>query len=198
MIQRSKRVAWLFLCLLFGMLVLSCGGQLQTVKGNIYKLGRTDFTKFSYAILPFKSASEGKTGTIRVSTDGNAIADLLTIQLLYNGYDVMERDKINYILEEQKLTQTFSQDESELAKIGKILGVDCIITGSVIQYEYDYKRGQWMMAMGVTARILNVETGKVLLVCSSAYHGDNIAETLNGIGMAITDALTEERVYVWQ
>jgi curli biogenesis system outer membrane secretion channel CsgG len=156
-----------------------------------------------FAILPFKSASEGKTMTNRVSTDGNAIADILTIQMLYKNYHVLERDQVEQILNEINLSQIYApvesdQQETTMKSIGKMLGVDFIIYGSVIQYEYVAPKGVWYISMGVTARIINTESGKVVFVCTATHQGHDIATTLDGISLAITDALTEEKVYVWQ
>lgn len=188
---------------LLGLFIPGCGTNTSIVKGNLYRVSNAMMRAGKFAILPFKSASEGKTMTNRVSTDGNAIADILTIQMLYKNYTVLERDQVQRILQEVNLSQIYNtadsdQKETEMKDIGKMLGVDFIIYGSVIQYEYVAHRGIWHISMGMTTRIADVETGKVVFVCTATHQGNNIATTLDGISLAITDALTEEKVYVWQ
>lgn len=85
--------------------VFNCSPNSNIVKGNLYKLSnKLDFSGKKFAIFPFKSSSEGKTFTSRVSTDGNAIADILTIQMMYKGHEVVEREKLNKVFEESKLS----------------------------------------------------------------------------------------------
>jgi TolB-like protein len=49
------------------------------------------------------------------------------------GLKVLERDRLEAILSELKLGETKYSDPSNLAKIGKLLGVDFIVTGSLIR-----------------------------------------------------------------
>ena len=181
------------------LLVIGCGPE-RIVKGNLYKLSdQLDFYKGKFAIMPFKSASEGKSFARSVSTDGNAVADILTIQMLYKGYDVVEREKLDEVLEESALKQSgLIESTKEVSDLGRILGADYIVYGSVIQYEYTVEGGDWYISVGVTARIVHVKSGKLVLVCTASNTGNSISEALDGISLAITDALEEDKVYVWQ
>ena len=82
--------------------------------------------------------------------------------MLYEGYNVLERDKMSRILEEQALAESdeveYEGDTemvSDYSKVGKLLGVDFIITGSVIQYQYELTpAGNVALAITITARIV--------------------------------------------
>ena len=191
-----KSISLLLILLTF----YGCFSTKNIVKGNLYKLSNNlDFHGKTFAVLPFKSASEGKSFSNRVATDGNAIADILTLQLLYKGYKVVEREKLNKIFEESKLSLSgLIESGKNLSTFGEIAGVDYIVYGSVIQYEYVSENGKWNVSIGVTARFIDVKNGKLVLVCTSSSQGDNISEALNGISLAIVDALKEEKIYVWQ
>jgi curli biogenesis system outer membrane secretion channel CsgG len=175
----------------------------SVVKGNIYKSANVEFKDASFAILPFTSASEGKTYTSRVATDGNAIADIISIQMLSKGYKVLERDKIDKIFKETALDQSglvadsLSPNRTDV-NVGRMLGVKYVMTGSVIQYEYEYAHSSWQLALGVTARIIDVETSKIVLIVTASKQGNNLAEALNDISMAISGSLKEDKIYVWQ
>jgi curli biogenesis system outer membrane secretion channel CsgG len=190
---------------------------------------------------------EGK--TTGIATDGNAIADMLSIQMLYHGYKVLERDKMEKLLEEKAFKETdmaapmaeiapvaapaVAQDSgaadsvaapiatpqpapepimavvekperdetnvSQMVQMGKMLGVDFVICGSVVQYEFQLGRGGSVaLAVTITARILDVETGDIIFAMSAGSSGNNLPEALDGITLSFTDALKEGKVYVWE
>lgn len=62
---------------------------------------------------------------------GDVAADLLTQDLLNHGADVIERQRLDAILQEQNLANSKTLDAETVKKIGKILGVDAIFLGTV-------------------------------------------------------------------
>lgn len=88
-------------------------------------------------------------GTVRSSvsaiwgTDqdvGKGIADLLVQKLVEDGkYRVIERKALDKILAEQNFSNSDRADPSTAAKIGKVLGVDAIIIGSITKFGRDDK-----------------------------------------------------------
>ena len=88
-------------------------------------------------------------GTVRSSvaaiwgTDqdvGKGIADLLVQRLVEDGkYRVIERKALDKILAEQNFSNSDRADPSTAAKIGKVLGVDAIIIGSITKFGRDDK-----------------------------------------------------------
>src|SRR5437868_14948603 len=66
---------------------------------------------------------------------GKGIADLLVDKLVNDGtYSVIERKMIDKIIAEQNFSNSDRADANSAAKIGKILGVDAIIVGSITQF----------------------------------------------------------------
>lgn len=203
----KQRILLCAALVLFG--VLTVGGcATGRVRGNIYKKGPIDLKTAKFAVLPFNSASSGKTMTERVSTDGNAIADILTIEMLFKGYQVIERDKVKDIFKEVALSQAItvtSDDPKKISEIGKYLGVDYIVYGSVIQYDFQLSSGGlfsggggWRTAVGITARVVEVKSANVVMICTASQSGPDLGEALGGISQAFTKALSEEKIYVWQ
>jgi TolB-like protein len=228
--------------LLVPLLLAGCASQV--VKGNIYRKGFKDgklsqvierFNKGSFAIFPFKGIYENRMSGI--ATDGNAIADLISIQMLYRGYKVMERDKMQKILEEKAFKESdlaasapsvndsgvaipapvtqkpaastdffknIPENSEQYIKMGKMLGVDFIVSGSIIQYEYQltkgglFRGGSVSLAVTVTTRIIDVENGDIIFAMSAGTDGNNLPEALDGITTSFTDALREGKVYVWE
>ena len=62
---------------------------------------------------------------------GDVAADLLSQDLLQHGADVVERQRLDAILQEQNLASQKALDPSTVKKVGKILGVDAIFVGTV-------------------------------------------------------------------
>lgn len=69
------------------------------------------------------------------SGSGPAMAELFSTKLVHGAYyKIVERERLNKILNEQKLGMTGMIDEKTAAQIGKLAGVQAIIVGKVIAY----------------------------------------------------------------
>ena len=62
---------------------------------------------------------------------GDVAADLLTQDLLQHGADVVERQRLDAVLQEQNLASQNILDPVTIKKIGKLLGVDALFVGTV-------------------------------------------------------------------
>ncbi len=71
---------------------------------------------------------------------GKGISLLLEQKLVQDGkYRVIDRNAMDKILKEQNFSNSDRVDSSTAAKIGHILGVSAIITGSITQFGRDDK-----------------------------------------------------------
>lgn len=77
------------------------------------------------------------------------ITDLSNVNLL----DIVERDKLEALLKEQKLSNSKEFDPITAAKVGKLLGAQVILTGGYFEM---------MGSLRIDARFIDVETGKIL------------------------------------
>lgn len=93
---------------------------------------------------------------------GQFIAEELITQLSIGAnagqFDVVERRQLARVLQEQELTDSSLFDAQSISKIGKILGIEAIITGSIADLGTDVK---------VNARAISVETAKVFAAAST-------------------------------
>ncbi|MCJ7628066.1 MAG: CsgG/HfaB family protein, partial [Longimicrobiales bacterium] len=104
---------------------------------------------------------------------GAAAADELTTQLVKSGvFTVVERSQVNAILEEQHFGLSGAVDAATAAQIGKILGVQAVVMGSVTQFSVDRKSGG-MGSLRVTyteaesridIRLVSTTTAEILAV----------------------------------
>lgn len=100
------------------------------------------------AVLPFES-SDGSGGE-----DGMNISEKLTTQIVRAGtVQVVERPLLHEIMAEHRLAQTGLLDPAALKKLGAILSVDAIVTGS-----FTTRGGQATL----NARVIDVETGLII------------------------------------
>jgi len=116
---------------------------------------------------------------------GSQIATLLQSKLIEaNHFDIIERDKINRVLDEQNMGMSGVMDEETAVEIGKILGVDGMIFGEVTQYEVppDKEITQKVKKKKFTGKYRTVEkknkkTGKTKKVKEKIYEDVWVDET---------------------
>jgi TolB-like protein len=82
------------------------------------------------------------------------LADMLITDLSnINMLAIVERDKIESILKEQKLNNSKEFEPTTASKVGKLLGAQIILTGGYFEM---------MGSLRLDARFIDVETGKIL------------------------------------
>ena len=102
------------------------------------------------AILYFDNGSDNaELSRLRKGLADMLISDLSKIKML----NVIERARLEEILKEQKLNNSKEFDASTATKVGKLLGVQYILTGAFFDL---------MGSMRMDARIIDVETGKII------------------------------------
>lgn len=106
---------------------------------------------------------------------GSAAADELVTQLLKTGtFTVIERSQLEAVMAEQKLGATGAVTASTAARIGKLLGVQFILTGSITQFSVQRTGGSIRAFGGIGAsvsnaeakldvRLVSTETGEILV-----------------------------------
>ncbi len=103
------------------------------------------------AIIPFSYADTKDT----VSKDGSVIAARLTVKMInMHKFDIIERSALDKVMNELKLQSSGIMDASSTQKLGKVLGVEAIITGTLVQTD----NGQ----IEVNARMIKTETAQAI------------------------------------
>ncbi|MGF1478067.1 MAG: CsgG/HfaB family protein [Cyanophyceae cyanobacterium] len=117
-------------------------------------------------------------------------SELLTNQLVNEGsFSVVERSRIQKILDEQDLGEAGRLDASTAAQIGRVLGVDAVIVGSVTQFDVQEERSGFSIGglfgerkrtmtadVQLNARMINTNTGEII----STAEGTGQAEQRDG------------------
>jgi tetratricopeptide (TPR) repeat protein len=114
-------------------------------------------------------------------------------------FSFVERTEMERILKEQALSMSGVIDDSQAAQVGKILGIDAIISGSTNwteNYESSSSRQVRKVKATISMKIISVNTGQVLAVFSkdalreSASTKD--AKTGNWTAMTATNLLVDQ------
>jgi len=131
---------------------------------------------------------------------GKGIADMLVTDLVRNGtYSMIERKQLDRVLGEQNFQQSGRADASTAAQLGRILGVDAIVIGSITQFGRDDKklgvgggvrvggiglggigRRSAKAVVGIDARIVDIRTAEILGVATGFGESKRSGATLVG------------------
>src|SRR5258706_752071 len=108
---------------------------------------------------------------------GPSASDILITELAKSGkFIVVERDKMNSIMAEQKLGMTGAINPATAAKVGKILGLNAIVTGAISQFGETTEGSEYLITQSknqivkctVDIRVVDAETGQVLYADSGS------------------------------
>ena len=154
---------------------------------------------FDYATVQTVSASVFGTNV----DIGKGIVDMLVTDLVKDGsYSVIERKAMDKILAEQNFSNSNRADPTSAAKIGKLLGLDAIIVGSITEFGGETKKtglggigGNWhgvglgsvghsnsKANVAITARIINVDTAEIMGVADGKGQSSRASTNLLGGG----------------
>ena len=106
---------------------------------------------------------------------GNTATDILITELVKSGkFIVVERGQLDKVLAEQKLGQSGAINAATAAKVGKVLGLNAIVMGSVTQFGVKKEGRDLLIAQSkvqivectVDIRVVDAETGQILLADS--------------------------------
>lgn len=115
-------------------------------------------------MIPF-SDLQGK-----VTDFGRFISEeLITRLFITQKFDVVERQLLNKVLDEHKLTATGIVDERSAKELGRILGVDAIASGTITDLRTIVK---------VNARLISTETGSLFAVAAVEIAKDETVKEL--------------------
>src|SRR5665213_405669 len=134
---------------------------------------------------------------------GKGIADLLVTDLVKDGsFSIIERKALDKVMGEQNLSNSNRADPTSAAKLGKLLGVDAILMGSITEFGNETKKtnlggmgGNWggfglggighsksKATVAITARLINVDTAEIMAVAEGTGQSTRSSTSLLGGG----------------
>lgn len=218
-----KRFTMVFLVFgLFALILAGCNASISgavkddtTVTGTSKELATASDTsdykgpKLRVGVVNFQNKTPSK-----VLGVGEAAADILGTILQKTGrFIVIPQQDMSSILEQQRMGATGAINPATAAKMGQVLGLNAIVTGSVTAYSETeeasdylvYKRKKQIARVTVDYRIVDTTTGVQLMADSGAGIYEKVSGGALGLGAkagydpdlrdgALRDALTKAMV----
>ena len=122
---------------------------------------------------------------------GSGAADILTTELVKVGkFDMFERKNLQSVIKEQDLGASGRMDPSTAARIGKIIGVNYIITGAVTEYGQSRSGGggggvnvgKVGYQSAVDVRMVDAVTGKIVFADTGSGSKSSFQVRVFGFG----------------
>jgi hypothetical protein len=132
--------------------------------------------RMGVAVLPFEN--KGASHDL-----GEIILDkMITVLWTQDRFKVMERAALNQVLAEQSLGQSGALDATTAAEIGKGIGVDAIVIGSVAAAPSG--------ALSIDTRVIDTESAAII-VANDAYTGSSDAQSVKNAVENLARKITE-------
>jgi curli biogenesis system outer membrane secretion channel CsgG len=192
-----KRV--LFAATVLGLLAMAWASSAMAQTAPTPRKKRVAIFDFDYATV-----HGGVTAIFGQEVDiGKGISDLLVKYLVKDGsYSVIERKAMDKILAEQNFSNSDRANPNSAAKLGKLLGVDAIIVGSITQFGNDtkntgvggggggfggfglggFKHSKSKAIVALDARIVDIDTAEILAVAEGKGESSRESTSLTGGG----------------
>ena len=131
-----------------------------------------------------------------------ALQDVFVTELVKSGkFRVVEREQLAALMEEKNLALAGDIDPSTAVKIGKLLGVNYLLTGSVTEYGVTdkgahgrgvgrlpgFSAGKRTFVAAVNARLIDTSTGEIAWADEASAEESSAKVSVGGFGGGVED-----------
>jgi len=135
---------------------------------NVYVSG-DDLDIEKVAIMPFKAPTE---------LIGSSVSDMFVTEMLKaERYELVERSQMARVLSESELALA-GLSASKAVEIGNMMGADGVIIGTVDEYSTVAHRGRAYPVVGLSVRLIDCQSGKVVWSVDHAEKAEDSKITL--------------------
>ena len=122
---------------------------------------------------------------------GGAATDILVTELTKSGkFIVVERDRLEKIMQEQKFQSQGMTDPQTVAQVGRVLGLQAIVVGSVSQFGVKTEGSDYLISQSkkqvanvtVDIRVIDTQSGQVLMADSGKGQAKSTKASFLGMG----------------
>lgn len=163
----------------------------------VWQIAQATTPKPRIAILDFDYSSVSDPRWVGIFGGGaKGISDILVNQLVESGeYSVVERSRLDAILQEQNLGTTGRIDPTTAAQLGRLLGVDAVVIGSITQFDLQTKQSGLNIPFVSTStketdayvqlnvRMINTTSGEIITVAEGKGHSNQSDSSTTVIGV---------------
>jgi len=140
------------------------------------------------AVLPFKAP---------VELAGASIADVFTTEILKTyKYRLIERSQMEQVLDEKALGLQGVISSSEAIQIGKLLGVEGVILGTVPEYGLRASGSNELPSVGINVRMISVNDGSIVWSVSDSALG-RATDPISSFAVSLVQRVVQELKLEW-
>lgn len=131
-----------------------------------------------------------------------AAQDVFVTELVKSGkFRVVEREQLAALMQEKNLTLSGDLDPSTAVRVGKLLGVNYLLTGSVTEYGVTdigahapgvrrlpgFSAGKRNFVAAMNARLIDTSTGEILWADEGKAEESSVKVNVGGFGGGVDD-----------
>jgi curli biogenesis system outer membrane secretion channel CsgG len=146
------------------------------------------------AVIEFKNKADNQWW---YSGGAEAAQDVFVTELVKSGkFRVVEREQLEALMQEKNLTLSGDVDPSSAVRIGKLLGVNYLLTGSVTEYGATdsgahgsgvrrlpgFSAGKRTFVAAMNARLIDTSTGEVVWADEARGEDASVRVSVGGFG----------------
>ena len=164
-------------------------GVEREVKGSIF-VSPTAHQRIyqKVAVMPFRAP---------VELVGSSISDMFATEILKTyKYQLVERSQMEQVLGEQALGLKGVTDSALAMKVGKLLGVQGVIVGTVPEYGSKASGSSELAAIGINIRMIDVSDGNIVWSITDSAISDKPI-SLSSFARRIIDNIVNRLLYEW-
>ena len=184
-----KRISTLGLCAALVLAMFAMPGSTQAASGD----------KPRIAVLEFKNKADNQWWW---SHGASAAQDVFVTELVKSGkFRVVEREQLQALMQEKNLTLSGDLDPSTAVRIGKILGVNYLLTGAVTEYGVTdkgahgrsigrlpgFSAGKRTFVAAMNARLIDTSTGEIMWADEASAEESSAKVSVGGFGGGVDD-----------
>jgi len=152
------------------------------------------------AVLEFKNKADNQWW---YSGGAAAAQDVFVTELVKSGkFRVVEREQLAALMEEKNLTLSGDVDPSTAVRIGKLLGVNYLLTGAVTEYGntnvggggFGVSAGKKKFVAAMNARLIDTSTGEIVWADEARAEEASIKVSVFGVGGGVDDERMFDKV----
>lgn len=158
-----------------------------------------DTTKPRIAVLEFKNKADNQWWW---HGGAEACQDVFVTELVKSGkFRVVEREQLAALMQEKNLTLSGDLDPATAVKVGKLLGVNYLLTGSVTEYGVTdvgahapgvrrlpgFSAGKRNFVAAVNARLIDTSTGEIAWADEARAEESSVKVNVGGFGGGVDD-----------
>jgi TolB-like protein len=126
--------------------------------------------KTRVAVIPFRELGGEPT------LFGTYVAEeLVTDLVITSGLDLVERTTLDKVMGELKLNESGAIDPAAAKQVGKLVGADAIVTGTITDLQ---------SYVGVNCRMIDTQTGRIFAAAEAKIAKDDDVKKIMGVPMA--------------